>query len=368
VIDISAQEKSPEFSGLGEIILNFGEFMAARRTKFIRTTSGLAKLMPVPFLMRLCGQRFLVVLYHAVSDDSPAHIRHLYQVKTQSEFAKDLDYLLKHLQPIDVFVLRDHVSGKSPLKKPGFLITFDDGLREFGEVAAPILKQKGVPAINFLNSDFVGNQGLFFRYKASLLIEHLLGKEGDEAVKSWMLEHDLGEKTLKTALLSLKYQQKGQLDALARGVGLDFDQYLQQERPYLDPQEIKSLQNDGFHFGAHSIDHPEYQYLDIKEQLRQTRASQAAVSDQFGVEEGWFAFPFTDFGVSSSFFNLLYADSPAPELTFGCAGLKNDVLPRHIQRIPLESTGNLSARDILPAELLYYLMKSPLGRNKIHRS
>lgn len=345
--------------------------MASRRTKFIRTASGLAKLLPFPMLMRLCGQRFLVVLYHAVSDQSPAHIRHLYRLKTTSEFEADLDYLLRRMQPIDVFALRDHISGKNPLKKPGFLVTFDDGLREFGEVAAPVLKKKGIPAICFLNSGFVGNRGLFFRYKASLLIEHLHGNEKSEVLKSWMKgggpDNDRMEgKTSTEALLSLKYHQAEQLDALARGVGLDFEAYLREKRPYLEGSEIRKLQQEGFHFGAHSIDHPEYQYLDQKEQLRQTRASQAAVREDFGVEEGWFAFPFTDFGVSASFFTQLYADSPPPELTFGCAGLKKDVDPRHVQRIPLEVSG-LSAGDILPAELLYYLIKSPLGRNKIHR-
>lgn len=341
--------------------------MAARRTKFIRTASGLAKLLPFPFLMRLCGQRFLVVLYHAVSDQSPEHIRHLYRLKTESEFEADLDYLLKHLQPIDIFALRDHISGKHPLKKPGFLVTFDDGLREFGEVAAPVLRKKGVPATCFLNSAFIGNQGLFFRYKASLLIEKLQGRENDLVLKNWMQEGEMEGKTTSEALLSLKYDQATQLDALARGVGLDFDQYLREQRPYLDESEIKKLQQEGFHFGAHSIDHPEYQYLNVEEQLRQTRTSQAALRDQFGVDEGWFAFPFTDFGVSSSFFHQIYQDSPAPDLTFGCAGLKKDLDTRHVQRVPLEM-GGMSAKDILPAELLYYLIKSPLGRNKIHRS
>jgi hypothetical protein len=38
-------------------------------------------------------------------------------------------------------------------------------------MAMPILRRKGVPATVFVNSDFVDNQDLFFRFKAALIID-----------------------------------------------------------------------------------------------------------------------------------------------------------------------------------------------------
>ncbi|MEM6271281.1 MAG: polysaccharide deacetylase family protein [Bacteroidota bacterium] len=327
--------------------------MAGRRAQFIRRFAKLGQSLPVSLLMRLTGQRVLVVLYHAVTDEAPPHLRHLYRIKTRAEFSADLDHLLRFLQPIDVHALRDHVTGRERLRKPGLLVTFDDGLREFHDVAAPILRAKGVPAICFLNSDFVDNRGLFYRYTASLLADRA-GAASEEAA-------------YRKRILGMGYDGENILLDLAHDEGLDLRAYLREQRPYLSSGEILALQNQGFHFGAHSVDHPEYKFLDLETQLRQTRRSQDYVEAHFGVKERWFAFPFTDHGVGREFFQRLFAGKNAPELTFGCAGLKRDIDRRHVQRIPLEMDG-LSAREILPAEFLYYFAKAPLGKNKIRRA
>ena len=171
--------------------------MPGLKNTFIQTFSKAGGLFPLSFLLRLTGQKVILPLYHVVSDEPLAHIRHLYPVKSVAAFRADLDYLLKYLEPIDLLVLQDHVSGKKRLEKPGFLLTFDDGLREFHDVVAPILQEKGIPAVCFLNNGFLDNDGLFFRYKASLLVE-ALGNGGHElALGGWLkgqgMPADLGK-------------------------------------------------------------------------------------------------------------------------------------------------------------------------------
>ena len=141
-------------------------------------------------------------------------------------------------------------------------------------------------------------------------------------------------------------------------------------KPYLSSDQIRELQGSGFEFGAHSIDHPEYRFLPMEEQLRQTGLSLQDLKARFGLKHRFFAFPFTDYGVSKAFFDIAFgeqADEGILDLGFGAAGIKDDIHPRNLQRVPMEGT-QLSAHRIVAAEYLYFLLKAPLGKNRIRRN
>ena len=339
------------------------------REKFLRLLRGAAARLPTPWLVRLSGQRLLVPVYHLVADAPVPHVRHLYPVKTVGAFRQDLAFLLKHFRPIDLPELQRLVqSGQSPARN-AVLLTFDDGLREFHDVIAPVLQAQGVPAVCFLNSDFIDNKSLFYRYQASLLIEALTTDPRlarAPAVRAWQAAHAAPGQSLRTAILGVSYRHRAVLEELAAGLDVDFEGYLRTRQPYLTTPQIRALQAGGFHFGGHSCDHPEYQFIALPEQLRQTRESVAAVAATFGLAYQAFAFPFTDYGVSADFFQQLYQPGSSLDVSFGCAGLKHEHWPRHVQRVPLETQGR-GAREIVNTEYLYFLLKALLGKNAIHR-
>lgn len=350
----------------------------------------LSMLISTPILQKIATPTRILPFYHLVSDESPPHIAHLYPIKTTKAFEKDLDYLLKYYQAVDYFEFRAIVSEEKTAKKPVFLLSFDDGLREFGEVAAPILLQKGVPAINFLNTAFIDNKALFFRYKISLLVDFLLKNPlviADDSLFAALttmpstalvytpvttaLLHKQPRATQTrlqksiAALLQLKYHDTEKIDTFAQKIGCDFEAYLLHKKPYLFTHEIQKLEAQGFQFGAHSIDHPEYRFLPLAEQLRQTRLSTDAVQKIVGLDYRLFSFPFTDFGVSAHFFHTLAAEYIA-DATFGCAGQKLEAFPQHFQRIPFEQ-GNATAKAILHQELLAFCVKKIIGKHRISR-
>jgi hypothetical protein len=121
----------------------------------------------------------------------------------------------------------------------------------------------------------------------------------------------------------------------------------------------------GFSIGAHSEHHPEFYLLSEDEQLREACQSIYQLEEWFAIPHRIFAFPFTDHGISRSFFEKLH-EQCRPELTFGCAGLKRDLIQNHIQRISLDDTA-LSAKNRLKAEFLYYCFKVPIGKNTLRR-
>lgn len=287
--------------------------------------------------------------YHAVSDDTPLHLKHLYQPRSIELFKADLAYFLKYYEPIELKELIRLKKENEPLKKNYFHLTFDDGLRNFYDVAAPILKEKGIPATVFLNSDFIDNKALFYRFKASILIE----------------------KMLANGLLDISYAEERILDELAEENNIDFVDYLKNERPYLTIQQIEQLIQQGFTFGAHSKNHPLYHQITFEEQIAQTKESIKVVTTQFNLNYQVFSFPFTDDSVSNQFFTAIKNDV---DLTFGSAGLKDDVIKNHLQRIPMENKPNHNlkrisemGKEIIKTEYFYYFVKKIVGKNKIIR-
>ncbi|HOS83487.1 MAG TPA: polysaccharide deacetylase family protein [Bacteroidales bacterium] len=319
--------------------------------------------IPFSILHTISNEKLILPFYHAISNNAMPHIENLYSIKNEKAFIKDLDFLLKHYQPIDYIKFKEFkINDLQPIK-PSFLLSFDDGLREFHDIIAPILIKKGIPAICFVNTDFIDNKNLFYRYKASLIINEI---RKNTEIREKLRFSKIYSKDIYQYILSISYKDKQELDDIAIDINLNFNDYLKSNSPYLTSNEIKSLINKGFHFGSHSIDHPEFQYLDLETQIIQTKESLNYLMNKFSLNYKIFSFPFTDFNVSIDYFNYIKKNEIF-EFSFGTAGQKKDCIPFNIQRIPFEN-GNLSAENILKIELLYYLIKMPLSKNTIKRN
>jgi hypothetical protein len=91
------------------------------------------------------------------------------------------------------------------------------------------------------------------------------------------------------------------------------------------------------------------------------------VENNFHSRYNLFSFPFTDHGITKRFFRSIFDEEQSvADLTFGCAGLKNDSCHRNIQRISMEIE-NLDAGSIIYGEYLYYMLKAMVNKNNIIR-
>ena len=80
------------------------------------------------------------------------------------------------------------VNGEKQLSQGKVFLSFDDGLREVYTIIAPILKERGLPATFFITTDFIDNKKLFYRNKASLLIEAIAGLKPEEPLNKQLVE------------------------------------------------------------------------------------------------------------------------------------------------------------------------------------
>jgi peptidoglycan/xylan/chitin deacetylase (PgdA/CDA1 family) len=335
-------------------------------------TAKFSGILPLKMLISFTKQRIIYPFYHTISDEDLVHIKHLFTVRTKKIFEKDIDFFLKHYSPIDYDTLISIIENRIPIKKNSFLLSFDDGLREFHDIIAPILISKGIPAICFLNSNFIDNKDLFFRYKTSILIEKLTTNQISSAVhkelKVRFFNRKLPIENNYRSMLLLGHSDKLFIDELAKILDVDFIEYLNKVKPYLDSTQISKLITQGFKFGSHSIDHPLFSDLPENMQIFQTEKSINEITAKFKLDYKVFSFPFTDYGVAMNFFNKIHNSiPPKANITFGSAGLKKDSCKLNIQRIPIE-IDYFSAQDIIFGEYLYYIFKAAINKNNIKRN
>lgn len=266
----------------------------------MRTTFYIAgQLLPAcsgKWLQRAANRHVICPYYHAVSDKPLPHISPLYRHRTVAEFRADLDWLLAHYKPIRWSEIDQYAQAG----EPAFCLTFDDGLKEFYTIVAPILEEKGIPCLCFLNSAFVDNRDLMFRYKEAL------GKQG-----------------------------------------INWRTFLNEEQPYLTSSQIRDLQARGFEFGCHSIDHPHFEQLSLAEQLDQTQGCLQALRLLFPVPHRLFAYPFGQENLDG---RALRMHAGTHEAVFGTANMRPG-LRNMYNRIWMEDHP-MSAKAIIQGEYL----------------
>ncbi|MBX3102357.1 MAG: polysaccharide deacetylase family protein [Bacteroidetes bacterium] len=327
-----------------------------------------ARVQRLDSLYLLSGQPLLIPYYHTVSDDELPHIRPLYPHKGVIQFEQDLEALLAEFMPITLSELLRHLRLGDRLPPRPMLLTFDDGLKECATMITPMLKRKGVPASFFLNPAFLDNTRLMYRHQAGLLIARLVHRpELRETAQKCLQEMGWGAMPPEVAIREMRYEQQPQLAQLAAALEVDFAGFLQERQPYMTWQQVQEMREQGFDFGAHSMDHPPLQALPLEERLSQIRESLDIVQAQLALPYRAFAFPFSDRGLTRSFMRqLVWGMEPIADLTFGTSGIRQDVHPRCLQRVDLE-TPPYPVRLSLKTLFLKYLARKVLRRTRMRR-
>lgn len=329
--------------------------------KLIKTISS---AIPTKTLLWRVKPNVISVFYHTISNESLPHLKHLYPVLTPKRFEQDLSFLLTHFTPIDINNL---ANGKqtSKSKKPGLLLSFDDGFSEIFTEVLPVLKSKSIPATIFVNPNFVDNKDMLYRCKVSLIIEKINSLDSNFDIQNLSVNPLItNKKGLTKWLKTLNQTNISQIESIAKELDLNFTEYLSTQKPYLSIEQIKKMANEGFTIGSHSLGHPNFACLTANEQINEAEQSIKWISDNIPNQPKLFAFPFSSDGVSTQFFNhFLQYPSENCDMIFGTAGYKPTNSVKFMHRIPMEE-GNKTAQQIINNELLSYLIKRMANRHK----
>ncbi|WP_432671536.1 polysaccharide deacetylase family protein [Flavobacterium sp. SM2513] len=302
--------------------------------------------------------------YHLVRDNQVPHITHLYPYKNSKQFLADLDLLsanYKSLHPKDL--LENKKSGNT------FLLTFDDGLHEIYSVIFPILKEKKINAVFFINPNFVENNEGLYKHYISIIITHLdkSNYDSDSLLKiSKVFNFTFNNvNEFKKNFIGIPYSQREKVKEVLTLLNLDIHSYLKNEQPYITKKQIQEMIDAGFYFGGHTMNHPPLHQLSHQEQKKEIIDSVDWLRQNFNIDYSFFAFPFSDKAVSKTLLQELFTYDK-DIILFGNSGLKKDIDSRIIQRFSLENPTKNTAKQIVTENLYKYFNKL-IGKYNIQR-
>lgn len=290
----------------------------------------------------------IIPFYHTVSDSYLPHVRHLFRYRGVSEFESDLRLFSRHFKFLSLSqFLESRESASRP--KAGLLLTFDDGLRECYDIIHPILNRYDIPAVFFLTTDFLDNKELFYRHKASLLVEHINSTTSAKLLaaiaEKLNIEHTTHTNEITLKVLQLSFDQQELIDEIALMCEIDFAEFLHNNRPYLDTAQVIELASHGYDIGAHGLDHQWLNEITLDSQLAQIRGSTEFLTSLIEEPSRSFAFPFNGDGLSPEIFEKVLEDNMV-DIMFGAGGVGTWDEPYYHRRFSMEGATK-SARQIL---------------------
>lgn len=290
-----------------------------------------AQKTPLWLFERVVGPERIGFFYHAVCGETLSHVRHLYSYKSAAAFEEDIKYLKQHYDLLPMERLLGSGEHTARAERRAFFVSFDDGLRECFDYALPILRKHEVPAIFFINSGFVDNKDMCYRHKVSLCIESL---RETESVERRQMLNVLGETSKRRFadedefvawVKDLSFADEETLDMICDVCGVDVAGFLEERKPYMTREQIKTLANEGHIIGGHTVHHPRLGGLaDVNQIEAEIVDSCKFVAEIAKTDRVPFAFPFSGRNLDIAVVESIRERHPVVGEVFDSRGVRED--------------------------------------------
>ncbi|MGQ1785684.1 polysaccharide deacetylase family protein [Saccharicrinis sp. GN24d3] len=326
----------------------------------------LAGILPFKMLRQFANRDLLVINYHSINNADPDPVINKNIYRSVEEFEQDIKFLKKYYRFVSLKEVLEGVAGTRKLGKKCVLLTFDDGLRVVYDKFRPVLIKYDISAAVFINPCFIDNKELHYQRKKNLILHTVTTREVEEKKKHWktiFAEQEMYSRNFYDNVNSICYKNSSLLNDLSALFKIDIDKYLNRHPIYLSSDQIEKMMEEGFYFGGHSMDHPNYDEISFNEQLRQTLESIEWVSKKYDVNYKVFAFPLRDHNIPVELFEAIKGQC---DISFGVRGMGPDTINNHLQRVEVESS-SMKIEHALKLEYLKYMLRCLVGNRKYRR-
>lgn len=245
----------------------------------------------------LIGPKSLaVVCYHRVDEPQRTDLYPDTVSARPEVFEAHLDAIEDQHTPVALSDVVDSVRSAKPLPPRAALITFDDGYRDNYEVAYPILKRRGIPAVIFLASDHISSTKPFWWDLASFLLHHTERTEatipllGERLVPGPGRRRALLDEWLGVAKTVPEKVKLAALEEMESGLGVS-------PRPddfadvHLTWDQVREMGSNGMAFGGHTCTHPILTRVDSDQARSEIFGSVTRIREETGDPVSSFAYP-----------------------------------------------------------------------------
>lgn len=206
-----------------------------------------------------------IVAYHrVVADIAKAEREAIYGIVVSAEtFRRHCKMLKNSFDVVSLETAAQFLDGSRRIEKPLAVITFDDGYLDFYEVAFPILRELGLPAVNFLPTDFIGGDKILAHDRVFWLIK--LAKEKRISIRAALenagiqtaakISGETDSLAICDALVHLpNILREKVISELERAIGENPVEY-PREYELLDWEQIETMHGENIDFGFHTANH-----------------------------------------------------------------------------------------------------------------
>jgi peptidoglycan/xylan/chitin deacetylase (PgdA/CDA1 family) len=213
---------------------------------------GIARVLGPAYSLRC------VVFHHISAEESP-FTTGINVSTTPEKFEAALRFLTTYYTPVRLEDVLTDVGGRG-LPPRAVLVTFDDAYASVLEVAAPLCRKYGVPAVYFVNAAFLNNQ----RLAADNLVCYVANLQGLETINAAVRTvgrtefselHSLSEVFSSFFPSITLAEREAFLEALRHLARISERQLAEESALYLTTQQLRALASFDFEIGNHTYSH-----------------------------------------------------------------------------------------------------------------
>ena len=244
----------------------------------------------------------LILNYHRIGDPATTPFDSgVFSCKAH-DLERHILYLHRRFRIVGLPEAIDLLDGRTPLRRPTVLLSFDDGYLDNYQLAFPLLARYGVPAAFFLPTAFVGT-GVIPWWDAIASLIKRSPKTSIELTlpsrRTFRLTPPHREHTIRDVLNIYKSASALDADRLLAELETACDVSLPSThespaRNFLNWNEAREMQAAGMHFGSHSHTHSILSKLPLTNQIEELRLSREILERELGRPVDTFAYPVGD--------------------------------------------------------------------------
>lgn len=249
-------------------------------------------------IARLLGPSYSLrcVVFHDVSAAESPFTKGMGVTITPTKLEAALRFLSTHYTPVRLQDVLTDSDGRG-LPRRAVLVTFDDAYASVAELAAPLCRQFGVPAVFFVNAAFIDNQQLapdnLVCYVANMMGMETIRAAARAVPGAGSVElHSLSD-VFAHLFPAVSLVERGVfLDALRQLAGISDSGMAKDANLYLTGKQLRELANFDFEIGNHTYTHVHCRSLTREEISGQVDRNKAELEDISGTRVRSFSQPY----------------------------------------------------------------------------
>lgn len=214
-------------------------------------------------------------MYHRVlpAEEIPDCLSHRGIIVKNTTFKKQMEFIGKKFNPISLGSLHSFLENREKIGSKNVLVTFDDGWKDNFDYAFESLRANNIPAVIYLPTDYIGTHKRFWQETITHLLLEIVNlcKGDDSSIKKSILSeniegmndilssdpYQLKDNIENFVSLKKKQSKKNQkliLSKLRKYANQNMDTS-QDERDFMNWEEVRKLSMGGIDFGSHGQSH-----------------------------------------------------------------------------------------------------------------